>query len=141
MATPDPAVGDGSSPDPRDGSEELAGSAGRSGDLHQTLLREVNERIEQLNGRWKREGEDGILCECGHPGCMEKIEITTAAYERVRRFPTRFLVKPGHATTGSERIVERTFGYLVVEKVGDAAQTAIKLDPRRGSRNMHEARR
>jgi hypothetical protein len=141
VATPDPAANDGSSPDLRNGSPERDGSDGHSGDLHQTLLREVNERIEELNGSWASDGADGILCECGHPGCMEKIEITAAAYERVRRFPTRFLVKPGHATAGSERIVERTFGYLVVEKVGHAAQTAIQLDPRRRSRNSHEAPR
>jgi hypothetical protein len=110
----------------------------RSGDRHQALLREVNERIEQLNGSWESEGEDGILCECGHPGCMEKIEIAAAAYERVRRFPTHFLVKPGHAIAGSERMVEQTDGYLVVEKVGHAAEMAIQLDPRRRSRNAHE---
>ena len=100
------------------------------GDLHQSLLREVNEQIEQLNGKWESEGEDGILCECGDPGCLEKIEIAAAAYEEVRRHSARFLVRPGHATTGSERIVEQTDGYLVVEKVGLAAERAIELDPR-----------
>jgi hypothetical protein len=113
---------------------------GHSGDLHQSLLREVNERIEQLNGSWESEGDDGILCECGHPGCMEKIEIAGDAYERVRRVPTQFLVKPGHATAGSERVVERTSAYLVVEKVGVAAETAIELDPRRRSRTGQGAR-
>jgi hypothetical protein len=112
---------------------------GRSGDLHQALLREVNERIEQLNGTWEYEGQDGILCECGHPGCMEKIEITPEAYERVRQHPTRFLVKHGHATTGSERIVAQTYDYLVVEKLGDAAKTAIRLDPRRRPHTKQEA--
>jgi hypothetical protein len=102
-----------------------------SGDLHQVLLREVNERIEQLNGSRESQPEDGILCECGHSGCMEKIEIAADAYERVRRVPTRFLVKPGHATAGSERIVEQAHGYLVVEKIGDAADMAIQFDPRR----------
>jgi hypothetical protein len=139
VARPDPATGDPS--DPSGTYPERAGSTGHPGDLHQTLLREVNERIEQLNGGWASDGADGILCECGHPGCMEKIEIAPAAYERVRRFPTRFLVKPGHATVGSERIVEQRDGYLVVEKVGHAAETAIRLDPRRGSRAEHEAQR
>jgi hypothetical protein len=112
---------------------------GHSGDLHQVLLREVNERIEQLNARWESERDDAVLCECGHPACMEKIEITAAAYERVRGFAARFLVKADHATAGSERIVEQTDGYLVVEKVGHAAETAIQLDPRRRSRIKHEA--
>jgi hypothetical protein len=102
---------------------------GRSGDLHQSLLREVNEQIEQLNGKWESDGEDGILCECGDPGCLEKIEIAAAAYEAVRGHSTRFLVRPGHAA-GSERVVEQTDGYLVVEKLGAAAETAIELDPR-----------
>jgi hypothetical protein len=125
-----------------DGRGSVNGQArrgGHSGDLHQALLREVNERIEQLNGSWDSEGADGILCECGHPGCMEKIEITAAAYERVRRVPIRFVVKPGHATAGSERIVEQTYDYLVVEKVGHAAETAIQLDPRRRSHHERDA--
>ncbi len=138
MATPDPAA-DESSPDLGDVYPERAAS--QSGDLHQTLLREVNERIEQLNRSWKAEGSDGILCECGHPGCIEKIAITPHAYERVRRFPTRFLVKHGHATAGSERIVEQTHDYLVVEKVGQSAETAIQLDPRRAPHTTEEAQR
>jgi hypothetical protein len=115
-----------------------ADGADHSGNRHQALLREVNERIEELNGNWESEGEDGILCECGHPRCVEKIEITAAAYERVRCFPTHFLVKPGHAMAGSERIVERTDGYFVVEKLGHAAEMAMQLDPRGRSRNTHE---
>jgi hypothetical protein len=107
---------------------------GGSGDLRQVLLREVNERIEQLNRKWESDGEDGILCECGDPGCTEKIAIPSAAYERVRGFPTYFLVKPGHETAGSERIIERADGYLVVEKIGHAARTAIQLNPRRRTR-------
>ena len=136
-----PAADDEASPDLENGSRERTDGSDHSGDLHQALLREVNERIEQLNGSWESEGADGILCECGHPGCVEKIEIAAAAYERVRRFPTRFLVKPGHATTVSERIVEQTYDYLVVEKVGHAAGTAIQLDPRRRSRTTHEGQR
>jgi hypothetical protein len=104
-----------------------------SGDLHQTLLREVNERIAQLNRDWQPADGDMVLCECGHSGCMEKIQIASVDYERVRRFPTRFLVKPDHDMRGSERIVERTNDYLVVEKVGASAATALRRDPRKTS--------
>ncbi len=106
---------------------------GRAGDFHQALLREVNERIEELNGERESQGADGILCECSNLCCTETIEIAPAIYERVRRVPTRFLVKPGHASAGGERIVEQTSDYLVVEKIGHAAETAIHLDPRRRS--------
>lgn len=106
---------------------------GRAGDLRPELLREVNERIEELGGGWEAQSADGILCECGNSDCTETIEIAPAIYERVRGVPTRFLVKPGHAPAGGERIVEQAAGYLVVEKVGHAAETAIQLDPRRRS--------
>jgi hypothetical protein len=59
----------------------------------------------------------------------------------VRRFPTRFLVKPGHVTAGSERIVELADGYVVVEKLGASAATAIRLDPRRTPDREQEALR
>jgi len=104
------------------------------------LLREVNERIEHRNLAWRPSDRDRVLCECGHPGCLEKIEIASTDYERVRRFPTRFLVKPGHVTAGSERIVELADGY-VVEKLGASAATAIRLDPRRTPDREQEALR
>jgi hypothetical protein len=106
----------------------------RAEGLHQTLVRDVNERIERLNEEWELNGHDVVLCECAHPNCLERIEIDAAAYERVRRFPTRFLVKPDHVAREGERVVERTRGYVVVEKLGPGATTAVRLDPRRASR-------
>jgi len=112
-----------------------------SGDLHQALLREVNEEIERLNGEWELDGRDTVLCECGHPNCLEQLDIAAAEYERVRRFPTRFLVKPNHVTGEEERIVEERYGYVVVEKVGPGAAIAIQRDPRRASRREQAVRR
>jgi hypothetical protein len=124
--------------DGRRSTSHRSGEDGHRSDLHQALLREVNERIEQLNAGWDSHGADGILCECGDRGCMETIEVTAAVYERVRRDPTRFLVKVGHGRAGRERIVEQTDGYLVVEKVGEAAETASQLDPRQRSRKKDQ---
>lgn len=131
MPAADPTANGRSLPDPVNGSFDVCAEeeAEPSRDLHQILLREVNERIEQLNGDWEQTGRDMVLCECGHPGCLEKIEVAAADYERVRRFPTRFLVKPGHVASRSERIVERTDAYVVVEKVGESATTALWRDP------------
>jgi hypothetical protein len=83
----------------------------------QTLLREVNEQIERLNGEWEIVGRDTVLCECGRPDCLEKIDVAAADYELVRRFPARFLVKPDHVADDGERIVEQGAGYVVVEKI------------------------
>jgi len=55
-------------------------------------------------------------------------------YERVRRFPTRFVVSPAHAGVKGERVIDETASFVVVEKIGDAAVVAIRLDPRRRPR-------
>ena len=104
-----------------------------AGDLRQSLFREVNDQIERLNAEWTNEDQDVVLCECSNADCHEPIEVTAAEYETVRRFPTRFLVKPGHAARESDRVVYETVDYVVVEKIGRSAETAIRLDPRRAA--------
>jgi hypothetical protein len=47
------------------------------------------------------------------------------------RIPTHFAVLPGHDVPTVERVVETNERYVIVEKFGEAAITAIKLDPRR----------
>ena len=109
--------------------------------LHETLIRDVNERIERLNGEWELNGHDIVLCECADPSCLEPIEIEAAAYEHVRRFPTRFLVTPNHVAREGERIVEQADDYVVVEKIGAGAATAVRHDPRRARRSSPEGTR
>ena len=87
----------------------------------QTLLREVNEQIERLNGEWEIVGRDTVLCECGHPDCLEKIDVAAAEYEHVRRFSEQFLVKPDHVAEDGERVVREGAGYVVVEKIDAGA--------------------
>jgi hypothetical protein len=50
----------------------------------------------------------------------------------VRRFPTRYLSKLDHVAA-DERIVGEDAGYVVVEKIGAAAERAILEDPRRSA--------
>ena len=99
----------------------------------QSLFREVNERIEEFNRAAVVDGE--VLCECASKECVELIPLTYDEYEQVRRIPTHFLVVPGHELPEIERAVERTDRYVVVEKYGDAGTTAVRLDPRRRSRD------
>ena len=52
---------------------------------------------------------------------------------RVREGPARvdrFFVLPGHEDTSVESVVERSERYVVVQKIGDAAEEADDLDPR-----------
>jgi hypothetical protein len=94
---------------------------------NQSLMREVNERIEQI-------AEDAahpeFLCECADPDCVETIQLSIAEYEAVRSSPLRFPIKPGHDYTEFERVVEGNETYVVVEKFGKAGEIAQRLDPR-----------
>ena len=99
----------------------------------QSLFREVNERIDELVEDFDLQDEMLILCECASGQCSERIAMTEAEYENLRRVPTHFAVLAGHERTAVERVVERNDRYIVVEKFGESAATAIKLDPRRGT--------
>jgi hypothetical protein len=96
----------------------------------QALYREVNERIEDVAERLDLGEAIPLLCECGTSGCAERLELTSAEYERLRRYPTRFAVLPGHEIPGVERVIEEHEGFFVVEKLGEAAAVASSLDPR-----------
>ena len=86
---------------------------------NETLFREVNIHIADLNGGSLSLAEDGLLslvCECAYTGCTEPIAVDAATFEQVRENSRRFLVAPGHEDLDVESVVERRAGYLVVEK-------------------------
>jgi hypothetical protein len=97
---------------------------------NESLFREVNERIAELNQTFEVEGRSEFLCECGHESCREPVSISLAEYEEIRLSPTRFFVLPGHEDDAVETIVKRTDYYIIVEKHGEAAAEADVLDPR-----------
>jgi hypothetical protein len=100
---------------------------------NQSLFREINERVKQLNegfsmvlpvGEW--------ICECADDACVERIELSAAEYEAVRDDGTHFLVAPGdeHVYLDVEIVTDRNDRYWVVEKFGTAGEVADSLDPR-----------
>jgi hypothetical protein len=97
---------------------------------NESLFREVNERIAEVNQTFQVEGRSEFLCECSREECKEPISISIDEYEAVRRASTRFFVLPGHEDMNVESVVERSECYFVVEKVGGAAEAADDLDPR-----------
>lgn len=103
---------------------------GAAGVRSQSLFRDVNEEIERVSDSFEIADVLEVVCECGHGECFGHVAVSRDAYEAVRRFPTRFLVRPNHVAA-DERIVEETAGYVVIEKVGAGAEKAIVLDPRR----------
>ena len=74
--------------------------------------RRVNEAIER--------GDSGpvptFVCECGHLGCSDTVELSVPQYEAVRSDFDRFLVRPGHEIEEVDSVIERHPGYLVVVK-------------------------
>ena len=97
---------------------------------NETLFREVNERIEA--GQWPTARGEPVAfrCECGSLRCNMLVELTIDAYEHVRASATHFVLVPGHEIAEVERVVEREENYVVVEKVGEAAEVAEETDPR-----------
>ena len=97
---------------------------------NESLFREVNERISELNQSFQVDGRADFLCECSRTDCKEPVSISLAEYEDVRESPTRFFVVLGHEDASVERVVARNDRYVTVEKLGEAADEAEDLDPR-----------
>ena len=80
------------------------------------LYRVVNDQIEQLGDRWDLlDGPLAVLCECGNPNCVARIELAKPVYGAIRGQPARFVLKAGHELPGVDRVVERVDGYVVTE--------------------------
>lgn len=97
---------------------------------NESLFREVNERIAELNQTFQIEGRSEFLCECSREECKKPVSISLGEYESVRRESTRFFVIPGHEDESVERVIARNDRYVTVEKIGEAATEADDLDPR-----------
>ena len=104
--------------------ETTGGSRVEKAARHQTLFREVNENIARLTGLFTETGYNLLICECSDTNCAESLEITAEEYEAVRFEGTRFVVVPGHEQEGLERVVEGSGRFVVVEKLGLAAEAA-----------------
>jgi hypothetical protein len=101
--------------------------------LNEAWFREVNERLEdRAAGRKRLNDTFEIVCECDREECTERITISFADYEAVRRSPTGFLVVRGHVDLASERVERSTELYDVVEKFGDPGLVARIENPRNG---------
>jgi hypothetical protein len=98
---------------------------------NETLFREVNERIKQVNAGLATIEATDFLCECGDESCTQPISLTMAEYESVRAEPTHFAVVAGHVVPDVERVLTSSERYAVVEKVDpDAVRIAEAEDPR-----------
>jgi hypothetical protein len=97
---------------------------------NESLFREVNERIAEVNEGFEVDGQADFLCECGRNQCLETVQLSRQEYEAVRAEGDRFVIRPGHENESVERVLARYETYLVVEKIGAAGDESEALDPR-----------
>jgi hypothetical protein len=95
-------------------------------------FRQANEEIRAYAAEWEMAGPLPAICECADITCTAVVSLTPAEYEDVRAHPARFIHVPGHEASdhGWAQVVEDLGEYVVVEKVGEAARVAERLDPR-----------
>ncbi|MDX6480874.1 MAG: hypothetical protein QOG85_1384 [Gaiellaceae bacterium] len=92
---------------------------------NEALFREVNENIARLEERFGTSaGESVFICECSNEQCTEHVPVDGSTYRKIREYPRRFLVLPGHVDDTVESVIEERPGYLIVEKTGAAGDIA-----------------
>ena|SRR5690242_5858880 len=99
----------------------------------ESLFREVNERIHEVNAqRALLELPEALICECARADCSEHVAINAPEYQFLRAHATWFLIAPSeaHFFPEVERIITKNGTYWIVEKHDGAAWIAEQLDPR-----------
>jgi hypothetical protein len=109
---------------PRSSAERVA--------VNDATFRLANESIAELAESLDMDGRIPFLCECADRSCTDLLRLTLDEYESIRANPAYFAKVPGHeaAAHGWARVVEEHENFVVVEKVGEAAEIAEELDPR-----------
>ena len=96
-------------------------------------MRNANEQIEAAAERLQPSVYlIPFVCECGRLDCIVTLRLSLDDYEAIREDARWFICSPGHelAEAGHERVIETKKGYVIVEKQGQAADVAKRLDPR-----------
>ena len=89
---------------------------------NEELFLVVNREIEKLEEKLGHSEMLNLLCECSQKHCLHTLEVEPSVYQRVRSNPLLFFLVPGHEDREVERVVEQAPQYLIVEKLGRAAE-------------------
>jgi hypothetical protein len=107
--------------------EDFAGWRERESEVR-TRSREDNESTARSRGE---AAMTSFRCECGDPACTHAIHLTTAEYESVRAFGTRFAIARDHENPESEQLIEEQARFAIVETIsGEAVKRARTTNPR-----------
>ena len=95
-----------------------------------SLIREVNERIRDLNGAWGTVATSyAVLCECTRLECAQRVHVPTDVYEGVRIDGDRFVVAPEHEHGRIEHVVAEDASYRVVRLRPDLRPASLVAAP------------
>jgi hypothetical protein len=97
---------------------------------NESLFRSLNENIRGLANELVGAEPFEFICECSTSGCVERLSLTLAEYERIRQDGTHFLLADDHEDIEIEQVIGCHDGYVVVEKDGVAGLVAADDDPR-----------
>src|SRR5262249_58181421 len=92
---------------------------------NESWFRDINQR----KAEWMKRGDvvAGFRCECGRMHCTDRIPLSGREWEKARARPNRFAVAPGHVATDLEAVIEEYPQFCLVEKHGEAGETAEAL--------------
>lgn len=94
------------------------------------IFRKANEGISEVAAATGFEEPVPFFCECADPACRDVVLLDLRAYAAVRENPITFLNVPGHEASaqGWAKVVETHGNYVVVAKIGPAAEVAEQLE-------------
>ena len=95
-------------------------------------FRAANDRISAAAGEHDLVEAVPFICECAEESCSEIVRLSLEEYEGVRGDATLFLNVPGHEVAAGAygEVVARNDRFVVVRKLGRAADVTVELDPR-----------
>src|SRR4051794_31218173 len=95
-------------------------------------FRAANEAISMKAHELAFDETIPFICECADEACTELVGLSRTEYEHVRAKSEWFLNAVGHDSAAGPHaaVVETHDGYVVVEKLGAAAEVVRQLDPR-----------
>jgi hypothetical protein len=99
---------------------------------NQSLYREINEKIAELNQTFAEAGIETSewICECADVNCTVRLHATLDEYEHVRSNPRTFMIAIGHLYPEVERTVSENDRFTIVQKLDNGGELAETLDPR-----------
>jgi len=65
-----------------------------------------------------------FLCECGDSGCTVLVLLPLDVYADMREHPDRFVIASGHKQLDTERVLDETEEYQLIQKTGAAGDIA-----------------